>query len=140
MKYTPTQQKEHRDKLLEFMIALPERNFNITTWKQDILEDVDTSVSPLVKNCNTVCCALGWCPTLFPDDWEWSHLSPTLICNRSRPYYYCAFDESESFFGVFEIFFESHYVDYSPVDPQQEILKEDFIKALREADAKITSK
>lgn len=143
MRYTPEQQQKHRDKLLEFMKALPERNFNIVNWMDELyLEDKRTlpPKSPLEGDCNTVCCAIGWCPTLFPDDWMWNTTSPQLINQTDVDLGYPFFniyDDIFDFFGVKDIFFESYYRKYIDEWEENIVSKEDFIRALQNSDSKL---
>lgn len=49
-------------KLAEFLENLPTKKFNFG----EIVEKFDQK-----NKCGTICCAVGWCPTVFPRDWTW---------------------------------------------------------------------
>ena len=49
-------------KLADFLDNLPRKQFNFG----DVVEKFDEK-----KNCGTICCAVGWCPTVFPRQWNW---------------------------------------------------------------------
>lgn len=56
----PTLRKDRLLKLAEFLDTLKPEKFNFN----DI-------VSESKDSCGTVCCAVGWCPTVFPRSWAW---------------------------------------------------------------------
>lgn len=47
-------------KLADFLDTLEPEKFNINSF-----------VATMDRGCGSVCCALGWCPKVFPDDWVW---------------------------------------------------------------------
>lgn len=55
------QGKQRLRQLIEFIRELPDDKF-----------DFSTLVSKLDENeCGTVCCAAGWLPAAFPEDWKY---------------------------------------------------------------------
>lgn len=85
--------RKRLNKLADFLDKLPSTQFNISTW---------VSRQDDEHKCGTVCCAIGWCPKVFPKQWKWSwyfypYPSPRAdgeFPNRS------AFDTASDFFGI----------------------------------------
>ena len=81
-------------KLADFLEnVVPDDQFNIDHW---------TSVKPkgdhLTVGCGTAGCAIGWCPTIWPDDWELSSVgSPCLRGHRDWGW---AEESIKDFFGL----------------------------------------
>lgn len=52
--------KDRLLKLADFLETLPDEKFDFRKYvkKDDGL-------------CGTVCCAIGWCPAVFPNEWYW---------------------------------------------------------------------
>ena len=57
--------KLHRERLLklaDFLDTLKRKQFDYS----DYVTEYDYK-----NKCGTVCCAIGWCPAVFPEDWRW---------------------------------------------------------------------
>lgn len=52
---------ERLNKLADFVEPLPAEKFDFTRY-----------VAESDGECGTVCCAIGWCPAVFPGEWEWT--------------------------------------------------------------------
>jgi hypothetical protein len=74
--------------LADFMDRINKSHFNLESWvdtpereDQDnyekkrlkILSDLEriSQTPELPGTCGTTACAIGWCPAVFPDEWEW---------------------------------------------------------------------
>lgn len=138
MKYTHEQQKANLSKLLNFLKKLPDENFNITHWtlNNTLPPDYTTGYpNPLEHpECNSVCCAIGWCPTIF-EEWSWGANGYT---PRLKNGYYSSgintgplrpLDSAHQFFGVSEIFFDDYYYNRNIVI-EDEITKKHLIKEI----------
>lgn len=53
------------EKLADFLYDLTSERFKISDWVASWRVEDDG------RTCGTVCCAIGWCPEVFPEDWEW---------------------------------------------------------------------
>ena len=64
-------------------------------------EDASTVLKCVEKeSCGTTACAIGWCPTVFPNQWAWEedddgNMVPELRCGASNTW--C---DIRSFFGL----------------------------------------
>ena len=64
-------------KLADFLDTVDEKKFNYCVWGQidamgefEPVEGTSITTEELLKvNCNTSACALGWCPTVWPEEW-----------------------------------------------------------------------
>lgn len=50
-------------KLADFLDNLPRKKF----FFGDVVNEFDEK-----NHCGSVCCAVGWCPTVFPRHWKWT--------------------------------------------------------------------
>jgi hypothetical protein len=70
-------------KLCDFLDTLPPEKFNY-------------------DKCGTVCCAVGWLPKLFPDDWEWLKYNADGVAykNYNNPEYRTPALQAALFFDI----------------------------------------
>lgn len=52
--------------------------------------------------CGTVCCAIGWCPSVFPRRWKWVQLYAAVkpILHEYKNYYHPERASGAAFFGL----------------------------------------
>jgi hypothetical protein len=93
--------KERLHKLAAFLDTLDNKDFDYSTY-----------VSELDDGCGTVCCAVGWLPKLFPEDWRWTgkRLTPQAVELRGRYYAYPS-DAASEFFDIPQEDGEALFVD-----------------------------
>lgn len=93
-------------KLAKFLEKLNPKNFN---FEHIVAEISPTGPKYSKVNCGTVCCAVGWCPTVFPNTFEW--IAEKADSTWGYTYRYTVGDKSlsstswedivEKFFGVY---------------------------------------
>lgn len=76
-------------KLAAFLSRLPPRKFN---FKHVVAKEDE-------NGCGTVCCAMGWCPAVFPKDWEWAYQDVRL---KRRATGYWSFHDALRYFVLTE--------------------------------------
>ena len=64
----PSGGKERLLALAAFLEALNPSQFNFGAW-----------VTKSKNGCGTVCCAIGWCPVVFPDHFRWGSEEEVLV-------------------------------------------------------------
>lgn len=55
---------ERLNKIAEFLDKLGPENFDLQNFVTSF--DID-------NHCNSVCCAVGWFPAIFPEDFDWDY-------------------------------------------------------------------
>lgn len=81
---------DRREQLAKFLDALDPSKFNIFSW-----------VDP--HSCGTAVCALGWCPTVFPESWWHENgYEPTLKVDGVGRI--GAYTSARLFFGLHDMF------------------------------------
>lgn len=83
---------ERLEKLCQFLDTLPGPKFDFTYY---------VSKRDARTGCGTVCCAIGWCPAVFPDEWRWAQRGA--VVERGVPYHTNSqnpLDQACSFFGL----------------------------------------
>jgi len=55
-------------KLHDFLVQLPPKKFAIKEWVTRFNQK---------NECGTVCCAIGWMPTVDKRNWEWDNITET---------------------------------------------------------------
>lgn len=101
--------KTHADRLLTLAYFLktqvPSKHFSMGNFTNNGLVEVMETLVTDKPNCGTTACAVGWCPAVFPKDWEWradDNADPRLI---DSPEYFedwtpDSSSDSREFFGV----------------------------------------
>lgn len=99
--------KERLLKLASFLRELPKENFDLEIIMHSD-EQLDNCSAQKALSCNTVACAMGWCPTIFPRSFRWGkfvkgYLEGNKVYARvvlkNKPKIH-NFDAASSFFGI----------------------------------------
>jgi hypothetical protein len=75
-------------RLAEFLEKLPPKKFYFGTW-----------VKEWKNECGTVCCAIGWCPVVFPEHFKWCYDTTNVLFRRGNDWMIAAW-HSEDFFDL----------------------------------------
>lgn len=123
---------ERLNKIAEFLDKLEPENFDLQNFVTSF--DID-------NHCNSICCAIGWFPTIFPEDfdWNWDDLTDDepyepdcvsiysktlrLVSGWSMAEKYLDLSSSQ----VQLLFSHEHYTDYNSPDIVAKRIR-DFIK------------
>lgn len=98
--------KQRLLKLAAFLDKLPPKQFDLGTY-----------VKSTENGCGTVCCAIGWCPKVFPAHWVWNARSIAGLslksCDSGDALYFGGMDAAAKFFGI-ELRDAEHLFAYDP--------------------------
>jgi len=74
-------------KLARFLDKLSPKKFDLNIFSND---------------CGSVCCAIGWCPAVFPTYWTRDAFSEPFLKGKNQYGFYKlgSFESAESFFGL----------------------------------------